>query len=102
MIFIGEKQSGKTSLINKFLDSSVKEEVQETTALEFKSGIKMHGDKKVKTNVYELGGGRNFGNLLEAALVGNNVANATVCIVIDLTKPENVMESVCFWLRSVQ
>ena len=40
----------------------------ETTALEFKSGLKMYNDKKVKTNVYELGGGRNFANLLESAL----------------------------------
>ena len=74
----------------------------ETTALEFKSGLKLSGDKKVKTNVYELGGGRNFANLLEAALSSGNIANTTVCIVLDLTKPGNTIESLLFWLNSVK
>ena len=75
----------------------------ETTALEFKSGLKRHGDdKKVKTNIYELGGGRNFANLLEAALVGGNIANTTVCVCVDLTKPGNTIESVLFWINSIR
>mmetsp|Transcript_113 Transcript_113/g.230 ORF Transcript_113/g.230 Transcript_113/m.230 type:complete len:222 (+) Transcript_113:132-797(+) len=102
LIFVGEKQSGKTSLINRFLDQQIKEDVAETTALEFKSGLKLNNDKKVKTNVYELGGGRNFANLLEAALSGGNLASTTVCIVLDLTKPGNVIDSVLFWLKSVR
>ena len=74
----------------------------ETTALEFKSGLKLHADKQCKVNVYELGGGRNFANLLESAFSGGNVANTTVCIVADLTKPGNSIESVLFWLNAVQ
>ena len=74
----------------------------ETTALEFKSGLKMYNDKKVKTNVYELGGGRNFANLLESALQGGSLANTTVCIVVDLTKPGNTIESALFWLNCVR
>lgn len=74
----------------------------ETTALEFNSGIKLSGDKRVKTNVYELGGGRNFANLLEAALSGGNVANTTVCIVVDLTKPGNTIESCLFWINAIK
>jgi len=99
---VGEKQCGKTSLIAKFLDQQVKDDMEETTALEFKSGLKMSGDKKVKTNVYELGGGRNFANLLEAALVGSNIASTTVCIVLDLTKPGNTVDSLLFWLKAIR
>lgn len=103
LLFVGEKQCGKTSLINKFLDQNqVKEELQETTALEFKSGLKLHNDKRVKTNVYELGGGRNFAGLLEAALSGGNLLHTTICIVVDLTKPGNSMDTLLFWLEAVR
>ena len=102
LIFVGEKQSGKSSMIAKFLDQQTKEDMTETTALEYKSGLKLSGDKRVKTNIYELGGGRNFANLLEAALLGGNIANTTVCIVVDLTKPGNTVESALFWLNAVR
>ena len=52
--------------------------------------------------MYELGGGRNFANLLEAALVGGNVASTTVCIVLDLTKPGNTIESLLFWINAIR
>lgn len=80
----------------------IKDDMPETTALEFKSGLKLSGDKKVKTNVYELGGGRNFANLLEAALSGGNIANTTVCIVLDLTKPGTTIGSLLFWLNAAK
>lgn len=99
---MGEKGSGKSSLIARFLDEQMKDDMGETTALEFKSGTKMYNDRKVKTNVYELGGGRNFANLLEAALSGSNIANTTVCIVVDLTKPGNTIESALFWLNAIR
>ena len=102
LIFVGEKGSGKSSLIARFLDEQMKEDMGETTALEFKSGTKLYNDRKVKTNVYELGGGRNFANLLEAALSGSNIANTTVCIVVDLTKPGNTIESALFWLNAIR
>ena len=102
LIFVGEKGSGKSSLISKFLDQQVKDEMVETTALEFSSGLKLSGDKRVKTNIYELGGGRNFANLLEAALIGGNVAHTTVCIVLDLTKPGNTIDSCLFWINAIK
>ena len=74
----------------------------ETTALEFKSGQKLYNDKRVKINIYELGGGRNFASLLEAAFAGGNLDNTKVCIVVDLTKPGNSIESVLFWLDAVR
>ena len=73
-IFVGEKKSGKSSMITKFLEQQVKEEMTETTAMNYSSGIKHNkDDKKVKVNVYELGGGRSFANLLESAMVGESI-----------------------------
>ena len=64
MVFLGEKKSGKSSLVAKLLNEPVKEDMPETTALDYKFGTKSRDDKKVKLNVYELGGGRVLSNLL--------------------------------------
>jgi len=55
-------------LINKFLDIQLKDDIPATFGLEYKNGYKLSGDKRVKSNVYELGGGRNYAELIQAAL----------------------------------
>ena len=55
LIFVGEKKTGKTSLISKFLDEPIKDDMKATTALEFKCGTKLKDEKKQKVNFYELG-----------------------------------------------
>ena len=56
------------------MEQQVKDEIPETTAMEYRSGTKMSkDDKRVKVNCYELGGGRSFANLLESAMVGGNL-----------------------------
>ena len=47
--------SGKTSLIAKLLDEPVKEDMKETTALDFRYDTKIKEQKKQKINIYELG-----------------------------------------------
>lgn len=55
VVFVGEKQSGKSSLIAKFLDEPVKDDMKETTALDFRYGTRFKDEKKQKVNIYELG-----------------------------------------------
>lgn len=52
---MGDKQSGKTSLIGRLLDEPIKDEVKETTALEFRFLTRVREEKKQKINIYELG-----------------------------------------------
>ena len=52
---MGEKRSGKSSLISKFLDEPVKDDMKETTALDFRYGTRIKDEKKQKVNIYELG-----------------------------------------------
>ncbi len=47
--------SGKTSLIAKLLDEPVKDDMKETTALDFRYGTRVKEEKKQKLNIYELG-----------------------------------------------
>ena len=55
LVFVGEKRSGKSSLISKFLDEPVKDDMKETTALDFRYGTRIKDEKKQKVNIYELG-----------------------------------------------
>lgn len=45
-VFVGEKMSGKTSLIAKLLDEPVKDDMKETTALDFRYGTRIKEQKK--------------------------------------------------------
>lgn len=47
--------SGKTSLISKLLDEPLKDDMKETTALDYRYGTRLREDKKQKINIYELG-----------------------------------------------
>lgn len=102
MLFVGEKKSGKSQLISRLLDQQTKDELPSTLALEYQSTVKLNGDKRIKTNVYELGGGRNFSNLLEAVLTSGSIASTTVCIVIDLSNPYNAIETAVYWLEAIR
>lgn len=85
-VFVGDKKVGKTTLINRLLNKSMDD--RETVALDFKSGSLTKEDIEVKINTYEIGGGRTLANLLQAPLaMGNLDQVATVCIVLDLSKP---------------
>lgn len=45
-MFVGEKSCGKSSLIAKFLDEPVKDDMKETTALDFRYGTRIKDEKK--------------------------------------------------------
>ena len=66
-VFVGEKDAGKTNLIMNYLDIPTVEQPKETIALDFKFGDKARSqaseDKKVRVNVYEVGGGRSLAPL---------------------------------------
>lgn len=102
LVFMGEKGVGKSSLISKFLDENVAEQMEVTTALDFKYGYKQKEEKKVKVNVYELGGGRILSHMLSAALTERSIANTTVCIAVDLSRPGSSIDSILFWLNAVR
>lgn len=58
---------------------------------------------KQKVISYEIGGGRLNSNLLMAPLNPSNLSSiASICIVLDLSKPENCIDSLAFWLGEVR
>ena len=103
-MFVGDKQSGKSSLVAKLLDEQVKDDMKETTALDFRFGTRIKEEKKQKINIYELGGGRTLAQLLQAPINAQVVASGqlVVCIVIDLSNPGASVENLLFWLATIR
>jgi hypothetical protein len=101
---VGDKQSGKSSLIARLLDEPIKDELKETTALDFRFGTRVSEEKKEKLNIYELGGGRTLSSLLQAPINAFTVASGTlvVCIVLDLANPGASIENLLFWLATLR
>jgi hypothetical protein len=81
---------------------TAKEELTETTALDFKFGIKQREDKSVKLNVYELGGGRVLANLLQTVFYGSALTSTAIVLCIDLSKPGNSIDSILFWIKMIR
>ena len=100
---MGDAKSGKTSLAYDLLGIRMSDETKETTALEYIKGTKTDKGQKVNINVYELGGGRHYEDLLEAALVSPGNADSTVvCIVVDLTNPDSIIENLKNWMYKIR
>ena len=103
-VFIGDKMSGKSSLIAKLLDEPLKDDMKETTALDFRYGTRVKEEKKQRLNIYELGGGRTLSSLLQAPLNSYALASGDiiVCIVIDLANPGASVDTLLFWLATIR
>ena len=103
-VFIGDKMSGKSSLIAKLLDEPLKDDMKETTALDFRYGTRVKEEKKSRLNIYELGGGRTLASLLQAPLNSYALASGDiiVCIVIDLANPGASVDTLLFWLATIR
>jgi len=103
-VFVGDKQSGKSSLILKFLElQTSNDKLKNTVALDFKYATKNKEEKRAHVHTYEVGGGRVLVNMLQATFSLQNLSKiASICIVLDLSKPGNVIDSLTYWLNSVK
>jgi len=94
IIVCGAKDSGKTTLINKFLEKD--DPAKPTIALDFCYGRRskpnnMSGVKDV-TNVSEIGGGKSTVKLFNAVISKQNLSGLVIVLVVDLSKPSEIWE----------
>jgi len=99
---VGGKRSGKSSIIAKFLDPKSKKETNPTVALEYLFGRKSSDTGTRIVHLWELGGGIHLSDLIKVALTKENFANAVCLVTVDLSKPEEVVDTARYWLRIIQ
>lgn len=101
-IVIGEKGSGKTSLIASLVGEEVKSEKQSTAGIDFKYSAKKVETRKVVGNFYEIGGGRLLSDLLGTVLTGTKMKDTVVIIAIDMSQPDTALYHLDFWLKKLR
>ncbi|TKR60284.1 hypothetical protein L596_027554 [Steinernema carpocapsae] len=95
VIICGNKSSGKTTMVHRFLE--VNEHPRPTVALEYKFGRSVRSNVKELGHIWELGGGALLANLLNVPLSAKNFEITYIMLVLDLSKPEtlwNTMETI--------
>jgi len=90
VLFVGSKNSGKTSMILRFLDRD--EPPKPTVALEYTFGRKLKGHNLAKDvgHIWELGGGAWLSKLIEVPMNPHNLMHTAVVIVLDLSLPNEL------------
>ncbi|CAG2177903.1 unnamed protein product, partial [Oppiella nova] len=102
LVVVGSKQGGKTSLIYRFIDKT--DAPKPTVALEYTYGRKHkeNDSSKQVCNVWELGGGVMFTNLIEFAISIQSLERTSLVIVIDLSAPEELIITIETLLNSIR
>jgi len=101
-VFLGEKSSGKTTLINLLKGTQKEEAPKATYAMEYSFVKRTTNNRKEVVNFYELGGGKELADLASVPLTKENYKSIVYIIVIDLSDPSTLMDSLEFWLRIVR
>ena len=100
LLFVGAKNSGKSTLIHSFL---MKEDTPKpTTALEYRFARRSTGDDKAVANIWELGGGSQLSELLKVVLLPERLTSCVVAITLDLSNPGDALSTLTFWLDEVR
>ena len=98
VLVVGSKGSGKSTLISRFLNPDKQEPVKETMGLDYVFGRKTAGQDKTVAHIWELGGGEDQANLMDAVITPEHLRCFVAVIVVDLSKPATVLDSLAFWM----
>ena len=99
LFIVGERKSGKSSIIQNFMMQSSEEAPKATVALEYKF-VRSTSDNVA--HIYELGGGRLLANLVNFPITEETASNLVVIITLDLAIPYKVIDSLLYWLQSIR
>ena len=85
ILFLGSKNSGKSSLIGRFLDRE--EAKTQTVALEYTFCRKTRGAGSIKdiVHLWELAAGLNLVELIDCPVTDSNISILNFAIVVDLS-----------------
>eukprot|EP01041_Mallomonas_annulata_P011767 gene11767-24667_t len=101
ILFVGDSQCGKTTIIQSFLTPSTSKDPKPTFALEYSFARKKaapNQSSKSVCHIWELGGDIYEPSLLEIPLATRNIGSACVVVCCDLSKYNNVFASVRRWI----
>lgn len=104
IVFLGAKQSGKSTLKQAYMFKEKNEVPRPTVALEYKytRSFTAMSHRKEVSHFWEVGGGRTFARTLETCMHGHNVHDTLCILAADLSAPQEMCESLLFWLGELK
>eukprot|EP00939_MAST-03C_sp_MAST-3C-sp1_P003629 g3629.t1 len=99
IVFVGSRGSGKSTLINAFLNSTNGgKDLKPTAALEYLYGRRAIGNDKQLVHVWEVGGGVKMQELLQSVIKKESLSTMTAVIVLDMSEPGCAVVILRRWL----
>ena len=98
-IVIGEKESGKSTLIGALTGEEAKAERKPTAGMDYKFAIKKVESRKVVGNFHEIGGGRLLVDLLDTAIDEKRLQDIVLIITVDMSKPDTALHHLSYWIN---
>lgn len=104
VLFVGPKQSGKSSLIVQFLNPNKEDVPKPTVALEYTFGRRSNTTTTVKdiAHLWELGGGTHLRDLVNVPITPQRLPTSVVVVVVDLSKPSEAFRDLVQWLDIIK
>jgi len=103
VLFCGMKKSGKTALIDRFINPAKDEKdmPKPTVALDYKFAryASDTSTSKVLAHIYDLGGDESFEELLNMPVSPSTCGNIVLGVTVDTSEPHQVISSIEKWLR---
>ena len=70
--------------------------------MEYSFAKRTVNNRKEVVHFYELGGGKELAELSSVPLSKENLKNVVYIVVVDLSDPSTLIESVEFWLKTIR
>lgn len=104
LLILGERGSGKSTLVQLFASQTKPESTKPTAALDYsycRAPLGMAAKRDVG-HVYELGGGRLLADIISVVVRADGLSSTVVVITLDLSHPHKVVDSLRFWLEKLR
>ena len=88
MVFIGNENTGKTQIMNRFLQKEFESNYYSTIGLDFDTKTKQLKNNWVKFSIYDISGQKKFDSLIPLYLVEKNV----FVLVYDITNKNSFLQ----------
>ncbi|KAH3759712.1 cytoplasmic dynein 2 light intermediate chain 1 [Pelomyxa schiedti] len=102
LVFVGAKNSGKSTLVSHFLEKDCPKEP--TIALKYTYGqrSKPNSVSKDIIHCWELAGGSALAALLEVCITPQSVINSVLVLTVKLSEPEFLLSTIREWMTHIQ
>jgi len=103
ILFCGPKKSGKTSIVDRFINPTKdeKDQPKPTVALDYKFAryASEGSSSKVLAHIYDLGGDEGNDNLASMPVSAATLSNLVLAVTLDLSEPHTCLQALEKWLK---